>query len=172
MTLLVSWDTGWFCIICTHCQDSPSHAVIFYKPSTIWCMVIAGKRSRHCLMFSNMYNGMFWSSHQLIDINVLCSFFFWGRFFSTTFTVTLMRDSRDVIFQHSGEDCFLITVPSIKCLHFDIRELLLQCCHRRVISSHGCASATYVVMYIERDISNLCTGLMASALYWQHWISH
>lgn len=95
----------------------------------------------------------------------MCFFLFFTHF-STPTAVTFKRDTTDVVFQHTGEDCSLITVLSINgCLHFDIRELLSWCCHRHIISSDGCASAAYVVMYIQRAIFNLCTGLMASALY-------
>lgn len=31
----VFWKTGLFCVIRTHCQDSPSHAIIFYKLSSV-----------------------------------------------------------------------------------------------------------------------------------------
>lgn len=87
------WDTAWFCIMCTHCQNSPSHTVIFCKPSTIWCMMIAGKHSRHCPMFPNIFNAIFWSSHQLIKINV-----FFGTFVSTNFAVTFMCDTNDIFY--------------------------------------------------------------------------
>lgn len=143
----------------THCQDSPSHFIsIFCTPSWTWCMMIAGNRSSH---FS-------WT-HTMLYFDHLISDMIFDIFFSSTFSESV---TWDVISQHMSEDCFLITELFIKCcLHFDFKALLSERCHRHLISSSGCASAAYVVMYIERAIFNLCTGLMTSALYWQPWIN-
>lgn len=153
VTLLVSRDTSWFCIICTDCQDSPSHAVIFYKQvqyDAWWQQRSVADTQTYIMPCLD---------HLINELKYFFFFFLYGSFLHnlhcnchTTFSSTVL------VWTVSSSPC----CPSNVYILTSERER-----HRRVTSSDGCTSAAYVFMYIQRDISNLCTGLIASALYWQ-----
>lgn len=127
------------------------------KLSSAWCMMIAGAHHSRLCVISYMLYAM-WCHFLVIPSAKSVEIFFPP---SSTFTVAFKYDSGGVVFQHIGEDCYLITCA--------VHQMMFTFWYRRTVIINVWHPAVAVhLLSIHRELY-----LTFALVWWQvHFIDN